>query len=160
MSIFAQLTDEIGLTFSSRGAHGMTIFPQPRILSRPRATSRPLRDLGEENGVNDVHLLSGAHSHAHATPMLSRRSESVRCEIPKIYGYQLPALAAVYFARNVDILLKYHRARTVFKRAIYIFQRQRLSTAVVVSFYRIFACIHLKSMRGNYFKTQYKRKSL
>lgn len=45
-------------------------------------------------------------------PMLSRRSESVRCEIPKIYGYQLPALAAVYFTRGVDILLEYHRACT------------------------------------------------
>lgn len=41
-------------------------------------------------------------------PMLSRRSESVRCEIPKIYGYQLPVLLAVYFTRNVDILLEYH----------------------------------------------------
>jgi len=63
-------------------------------------------------------------------PMLSRCSESVCCEIPKIYGYQLPALAAVYFTRNVDILLECHHFETCD-----IFQPQCLSTSVLEDIY-------------------------
>lgn len=85
---------------------GLTFF-RAGVNARLRAC----QDIGKRgDGKWCIFSLSLTHhSRIYAMPMLSRRSESVRCEIPKIYGYQLPVLPAVYFTRNVDILLEYHR---------------------------------------------------
>ena len=102
MSIFAQLTDEIGLTFLA-GAYG-TIFPRPRILSRVNARLCVRQDIEREGAatVNDASS-SRAHPYHYADVIIVAAPNLSVAKYSKIYGYQLLALAVDYFIRNISL---------------------------------------------------------
>jgi len=106
MSIFAQLTDEIG-PHLPRWRIRDDLSSASHSFACKRSTLRSPRHRMRRHG-DGKRCIFFPRTPAPLCRCYHRRSESVRCEISKIYGYQLLALAVDYFMRNISLIFCYN----------------------------------------------------